>query len=87
MSCCGNQRSSMRNEPSARHQASSSSGSGSGHWTPGTTSFEYTGRGQLTVTGPLTGQVYRFIGAGARVVIHGSDVPSLIAVPGLRALR
>jgi hypothetical protein len=35
----------------------------------------------------MTGQVYRFAGAGARAVVHGADAPTLVAVPGLRALR
>ena len=87
MSCCGNQRSSIRQESSVRHAVTASPASASGHWTPGATQFEYTGNGQLTVTGPLTGQVYRFIGAGARVVIHGADASSLILVPGLRTVR
>jgi len=87
MSCCGNQRSSIRQESSVRNEAAGSAVSGSGHWTPGAMQFEYTGHGQLTVTGPLTGQVYRFTGAGARIVIQGPDAPSLLSVPGLRPLR
>jgi hypothetical protein len=87
MSCCGNQRSSIRQESPVRHSVTASPSSASGHWTPGATHFEYTGHGQLTVTGPLTGQVYRFIGPGARVLIHGADASSLILVPGLRTAR
>lgn len=87
MSCCGNQRSSIRQESSVRYEAAGSPVSGSGHWTPGSMQFEYTGHGQLTVIGPLTGQVYRFAGTGVRIVVHGPDVPSLVSVPGLRPLR
>lgn len=87
MSCCGNQRSSLRQESSVSHAVTAGPTSASGHWSPGPTQFEYTGNGQLTVTGPFTGQVYRFIGTGARVVIHGADASSLILVPGLRTVR
>jgi hypothetical protein len=87
MSCCGSHRSSIGRPSSTRHQAASSPVSGSGHWTPASVQFEYTGQGELTVIGPLTGQVYRFSGAGARILIQGSDVPSMVSVPGLRAAR
>lgn len=87
MSCCGDHRSSIRRPSSVSHQAANSPVSGAGHWTPAAMQFEYAGHGELTVIGPLTGQVYRFAGAGARILIHGSDVPSLVSVPGLRPLR
>lgn len=48
--------------------------------------FEYLGHGLMTVTGPFTGQIYRFAGPGARLAVHGSDAPSLATVPGLRPL-
>ena len=46
--------------------------------------FEYLGQGELTVTGPLSGIVYRFTPSVRRVSVHGSDAPSLLTVPGLR---
>jgi|GEM_PF-3220758 len=46
--------------------------------------FEYSGNGELTVTGPLSGVIYRFTPTVRRVRVHGSDAPSLLAVPGLR---
>jgi hypothetical protein len=49
--------------------------------------FEYSGHSQLAVTGPLTGVVYRFRGQGARLLVDGSDARSLVAVPGLKAIR
>jgi hypothetical protein len=49
--------------------------------------FIYTGAGQLTVTGPLTGTVYRFTGHGAVVLVHALDVASVVSVPGLRPLN
>ena len=46
--------------------------------------FEYSGNGELTVTGPLSGVIYRFTPTVRRVRVHGSDAPSLLTVPGLR---
>jgi len=57
------------------------------HWGMGSIDLEYSGQGQLTVIGPLTGTQYQFVGSGARVRIHGSDVPSLVLVPGLKPAR
>jgi hypothetical protein len=49
--------------------------------------FEYSGQGELTVTGPLSGVVYRFTPSARRVSVHGPDAPSLLSVPGLRPVR
>jgi hypothetical protein len=57
------------------------------YWLPGPTGFVYTGQGQLTVTGPLTGIEYRFTAGGPVVTVHPSDVASLAAVPGLSVAR
>ena len=46
--------------------------------------FEYSGQGELTVTGPLSGVVYRFTPSVRRVRVHGADAPSLLSVPGIR---
>ena len=81
MSCCGKQRASFHRGPAV------SNGSSTQYWTPGPTDFEYTGNGQLAVTGPLTGTVYRFSRGAAPVRVHASDAPSLAAVPGLRPVR
>jgi hypothetical protein len=49
--------------------------------------FEYNGPAAITVTGPATGVTYRFSGKGVRLPVHGSDAPSLVSIPGLRAVR
>jgi hypothetical protein len=77
MSCCGSQRTALRQE------AGTSEGSESQYWTSGPIEFEYSGHGELTVTGPLSGVVYRFTANDRRVRVHGSDAPSLLSVPGL----
>lgn len=82
MSCCGNGRSAysganMGSTPPRENQYQIS--------TP--IEFEYLGQGELTVTGPLSGVVYRFSPSVRRVSVHGSDAPSLLSVPGLRPVQ
>ena len=81
MPCCGGKRAAVRvayQAPVAREDASTPVPS---------VLFEYRGAGAIAVTGPFTGKVYRFAGNGARSVVHGSDAPSLMTVPYLRAVR
>ncbi len=78
MSCCGSSQASIRSE------APGSSTAPVRHWEARSAEFEYLGSGHLTVTGPLTGTVYHFMGAGARQRVNGPDVPSLVSVPALR---
>ena len=49
--------------------------------------FEYSGQGELTVTGPLSGVVYRFTPSVRRVSVHGADAPSLLSVPGIHPVH
>jgi hypothetical protein len=46
--------------------------------------FEYTGRTGLTVTGAVTGQVYRFDRPGVRIGVDPRDRASMAAVPVLK---
>jgi hypothetical protein len=46
--------------------------------------LEYQANRVLTVTGPVTGATYRFVGQGARSSVDVRDRASLLAVPGLR---
>ncbi len=78
MSCCGNGRRVLAQDPQAD---------------PGTVRvdraiyntalFQYTGSTRLTVVGLGTKTVYQFNGRGSRVVVNGRDVASLAAVPML----
>lgn len=77
MPCCGNARAASQPGPSHSHP----------HPAPAETFFEYTGAGQLTVTGSATGIVYRFTEGSAPVRVHPADAPSLASVRGLRATR
>ena len=51
--------------------------------TPAVT-LEYQANRVLTVTGPVTGATYRFVGQGSRTSVDVRDRASLLAVPGLR---
>ena len=82
MGCCGSQRASFRQQ-----QPIASNSSEASYWTSSTVEFEYSGAGELTVTGPLTGSIYRFRGQGARVPVYGADAPSLVGVPNLQPVR
>ncbi len=76
MSCCGNGRRILTDEPQTH---------------PGTVRvdralnhaalFQYTGNSRLTVVGSGTRTTYQFNGRGSRVVVNGRDVASLSAVP------
>ena len=78
MSCCGKGR-------TAYSQANGSTQPSETQYRISTpVEFEYSGHGELTVTGPLSGIVYRFSPSVRRVSVHGSDAPSLLSVPGLR---
>jgi len=86
MSCCGKLRAALRQQTITEpvRQAAPYPSAG---FAARAVEFEYSGHSQLAVTGPLTGVVYRFRGQGARLLVDGSDARSLVAVPGLKAIR
>ena len=55
--------------------------------TPAFSSFEYTGKTALSVTGRVTGTQYRFSAPGNRQNIDTRDVGGLMSIPVLRKLR
>lgn len=81
MSCCGKQRAALRQQNTTGGVYAPSA------FVPRAMEFEYSGSAQLSVTGPLTGAVYRFRGRGARVRVDGADAASLVSVPGLKPVR
>jgi hypothetical protein len=82
MSCCGNRRAASAPGAVAPRTAAARP-----RRAAAPVDFEYAGRGQLLVTGPSTGLLYRFTGRGARVRVDPRDAPSLYAVPALRPVR
>jgi hypothetical protein len=81
MACCGSQRAALRGGGSAGVAATASAS-----FVPRAQEFEYTGAGELQLTGPLTGKPYIFRGRGARVRIEASDVASFVSIPNLRRI-
>jgi hypothetical protein len=50
---------------------------------PGGAVVEYTGATNLTIRGPISGLVYRFVSPGARMIVDGRDAAFLLAIPHL----
>ncbi|HZC42615.1 MAG TPA: hypothetical protein VE195_00480 [Acidobacteriaceae bacterium] len=78
MSCCGNGRRVLIEEPQShpgivRTERAMYSAA----------LFQYNGKSRLTVVGSGTKTVYQFNGRGSRVVVNGRDAASLAAVPSL----
>ena len=89
MSCCGQKRQSLRGMDSSqripgppRIEARTPRPQ-----QPGIIYFEYVGKTGLTVTGPITGNRYRFPEPGAKIAVDSNDAPSLAVVPNLRQTR
>jgi hypothetical protein len=87
MSCCGGQRAALRQAAHQTYQRPVPGGRTTEPNRQQDAEFEYTGQGQLAVTGPLTGVRYHFGAHGARLLVHAPDVPSLALVPGLMPTR
>ena len=82
MGCCDNRRATFRQAPIA------SASGGSAEYRPlAPVEFEYTGHGQLSVTGLVTGVVYRFPSHGHRRQVHGADAAGIRSIPSLRTVR
>lgn len=80
MACCGSQRAALRGGAANVGVAAGTA------WVPRAQQFEYTGAGELQVTGPFTGTLYSFRGRGARVRIDAADVASFVSIPNLRRI-
>ena len=80
MACCGSQRAALRGGGTSVGTAASAP------FVPRAHEFEYTGAGELQITGPLTGILYTFRGRGARLRVDASDVASFVSIPNLRRI-
>jgi hypothetical protein len=83
VSCCGKKRESLTLRPSQElkppaHTARSQSPAAAG------LVVEYVGPTSLQVRGPVSGQMYRFVSSGTRVVVDGRDAPFILAIPHVR---
>ena len=80
MACCGSQRAALRGGTANVGMAVGTP------FVPRAHEFEYTGAGELQVTGPFTGTLYTFRGRGARLRVDASDVASFVSIPNLRRI-
>jgi hypothetical protein len=83
MSCCGKKRESLTQRPSQElklppHTPRSQPMTATG------LVVEYVGPTSLHVRGPISGQMYRFVNSGTRVVVDGRDAPFILSIPHLR---
>lgn len=88
MSCCGKKRANLglQRNPSRESPGRESLGRkpSSASQALGGSLVEYIGLAQLTIRGPVSGNVYRFARSGARMFVDGRDVAYLLAIPELR---
>ena len=84
MSCCGNKRAtvSYRTGPTNRQGGE---GAPSGRYAHAF--FQYLGQTALTVTGPVSGNPYRFSRPGAIVAVDPRDMRSLMGLAQIRLVR
>ncbi len=68
------------------HSANSNTKLSNRSLSPAFSSFEYTGKTALSVTGKITRTQYRFNTPGSRQNIDARDAPGLMSVPVLRKL-
>jgi hypothetical protein len=88
MSCCGGQRAALRQATRQTYRTPElSTGSVIDRNRPPSMELEFSGQGQLAITGPQTGIRYHFAARGSRVLVHAADVASLALVPGLSPAR
>ena len=94
MSCCGKARAQVQraisNQP-ARRGPSPAAQPKPLHRTQsavaGNVYFSYFGTTGLTVTGPISSRVYRFVSNGPPLEVDSRDAPSLARVPNLRRIQ
>jgi hypothetical protein len=80
MACCGSQRAALRGGTVNGGMAAGTP------FVPRAHEFEFTGAGELQMTGPFTGTLYTFRGRGARLRVDASDVASFVSIPNLRRI-
>ncbi|HXK03043.1 MAG TPA: hypothetical protein VMS37_11625 [Verrucomicrobiae bacterium] len=78
MPCCG------QGQVGPSRYSPNSAAAGRSSEAPRTVAFAYNGTTVLTVTGPVTGRQYRFVGHGAALPVDVRDERAVAAVPKLR---
>jgi hypothetical protein len=86
--CCGGNRAAARAAAVAAGRGSAAAPSAASAISVTTEiMFEYAGRESASITGPVSGRVYRFTGPGDRVRVDARDRPGLASMSVLRWVR
>jgi hypothetical protein len=85
--CCGNQRAAARAAVMPPAAAPTLSARAAAAAQTSVISFEYVGRGEAAIRGPVSGRLYRFSRPGERREVDARDRPGLAALPVLRWVR
>jgi len=87
MSCCGNKRAEFQVQTRPDNRQGPPAGRPFRRSAPPLkVIFEYGGQTPVVVVGPVSGNRYRFAGAGARVEVDPRDRRSLAVTPRLRQI-
>lgn len=86
MPCCGKARALQQTISSQKIRPAPTAVSGPQPLTQ-STYFRYVGKTGLTVTGPASSQIYRFLAHGAAIAVDPRDAAALARVPNLRLVR
>ena len=86
MSCCGKTRAQLQESISTQNPKVAG-GAAPQPAAAQSIYFRYFGKTGLTVRGPASSVVYRFVGDGAPIAVDPRDAAALARVPNLRAIR
>jgi hypothetical protein len=87
MSCCGEKRSRINQEPYLLTRADSGENAGQPVQLPGGSYFVYTGATSLTANGVITGTIYRFDKNGSILEVDRRDASFMTGIPNLRKVQ
>lgn len=84
MPCCGKARAQLQQTTSSQRTRPAASAVSSPPSPIQSAYFRYVGKTGLTVTGPASSKMYRFLANGAPVAVDARDAAALARVPNLR---
>jgi hypothetical protein len=87
MPCCGKARTQIQGTISSQRPKPAPTVSQAQPYAGQSTYFRYFGQTGLTVNGPVSSRLYRFVANGAPIEVDARDAASLARVPNLRPVR